>query len=144
MISSKVVLTAAHCASQMGTNAAVGAFDANLITGTEELRRVVGQKIHPGYDSGSYENDIMVLLLDEPVDMDWWNVDLELSSSFGDASAGTTLTVIGHGDTTDGGSASDELLEVDVLAVDTDTCNDPSAYDGDVNEENMFCAGKTT
>ena len=109
LISSKVVLTAAHCASQMGTNAVVGAFDKNKITETAVSRKVVDQKIHSGYNSNSMENDIMVLLLDEPVDMDWWDVDLELSGSFGDASAGTRLTVIGHGLTSDGGSASNKL-----------------------------------
>lgn len=49
------------------------------------------------------------------------------------------MTVVGNGNTEEDGTQSDVLLEAEVPAVATDTCNGP--YSGDVVDEVMFCAG---
>ena len=49
------------------------------------------------------------------------------------------MTVVGNGNTEEGGDQSDVLLEADVPAVSTDACNGP--YNGDIVDEVMFCAG---
>ena len=54
-------------------------------------------------------------------------------------SNGQTLTVIGTGNTAEGGTQSAGLLQVNVPTVDTATCNGP--YEDGVLDEVMFCAG---
>merc|ERR1712038_1875625 len=52
-----------------------------------------------------------------------------------------TLTVIGFGTLSAGGSTPSILQEVDVEYVETDECNRWNSYGGDVMDETMFCAG---
>jgi trypsin len=54
-------------------------------------------------------------------------------------SPGTLETIAGWGATEEGGSSPDVLQEAQVPIVDHATCND--AYDGDIDESTMLCAG---
>ena len=67
------------------------------------------------------------------------SVGLSLNSQFSTPAAGQRLTIIGNGNTVEDGFQSDVLLEAEVLAVDTETCNGP--YQGEVIDSVMFCAG---
>lgn len=62
-----------------------------------------------------------------------------INQHFDSPAAGETLTVIGRGTTSEGGSMANELREVNVPAVDHDTCDFQNH--GSVNEDLMLCAG---
>ena len=67
------------------------------------------------------------------------SITLALNTDGAKPADGQTLTVIGTGTTSEGGEQSDQLLQVDVNVVNTDTCNGP--YQGSVSDQVMFCAG---
>ena len=136
LIHTDIVMTAAHCNDGTFT-------DDGVLIGLEDwdkvgdaIKRDVALEIpHPDYDDDTAENDIMLLKLSQPVT----NVQpVKWASSPSAPSSGATLTVMGFGTTSEGGDSSDVLLEVDVAAVDDNTC--VKQYDDEVFPDVMFCA----
>ena len=144
LIAPGVVLTAAHCAdednkfSYNGETVIVGAYDRQQATNGAQEATVTMSVMHPAYDPEETYMDVMVLKLDSPVTTSG-SVNLSLNSASSVPADGQMLTVIGTGNTAEGGTQSDQLLQVDVPTVNTDTCNGP--YEGGVFDDAMFCAG---
>jgi trypsin len=114
----------------------VGAF--NLDNSNQQGIRVnISRKVkHPSYNSNSLVNDFLLLFLEESIT----SVPVVPINGNGNSPAdGELLTVIGTGATSEGGSTSAQLKEVDVPVVPHNTCN--NNYGGGIVESVMFCAG---
>jgi trypsin len=141
LIAPDVVLTAAHCGSFEGDTVIVGAFRAGSTQNNAVSVSVVDEAMHPNYNDDTMVNDFLLLKLSEPVNIPGSNVVLSLNDQFSNPADGDDLTVLGLGKTSEGGSSPSILRDVEVQAIDTNICNQPAAYGGDVINTNMFCAG---
>lgn len=110
----------------LGRSAAVeGGFD----------RDVAEIIIHPDYQRLTYNRDVALWKLSEPI-TDVEVIPLDTTGRF-DA-AGNVATVIGWGTTSEGGSVTDVLREVEVPLMTNEDCDDD--YPGEIYDE-MLCAG---
>ena len=135
------VLTAAHCVENEiagNVDVVIGAGDLRDANSFRRIR--VAQIItHAGYFNfnDGIDADIALLELSEPVN------DLEPLPLIGDealASPGTMSRTIGWGLTSEGGSPSAELREVDLPIVSLETANATGAYDAELTAD-MLPAG---
>jgi secreted trypsin-like serine protease len=144
LIAPQVVLSAAHCgdggSEYVNEQVIVGAYedDSSSTTGASSAT-VEAQQNHPNFDGNTMENDFMLLKLATPVNIATPKLSIATSGGSSDPSAGTSLTVIGVGLTTDGGSTASTLREVEVPVVEANECND--LYGGGIATDVMFCAG---
>lgn len=132
------LVSAAHCftdADPSGYTALTGATDLASGTGVEVgLSRIW---VHPSYQRPEEGFDVAVLTLAKPVDAPVLPIatagDEELYTE------GTTATVLGWGDTEEGGQSSNVLMKVDVPITGEKICSwtYPSAYE----DHAMVCAG---
>jgi len=137
LVDSNWVLSAAHCSGV--THVEIGRYDVSDSTETYERIEVAFGMNHPNYDGRTMENDLMLLRLKEPSSYDTVTLD-DGSASL---SVGTDVTVMGWGATSEGGSGSDVLLEVEVDVISETDCNDGNSYDGDVIDAVMICASRS-
>jgi len=135
LIGSEWILSAAHCVGR-ATHAEIGRFNFSNHNETYDFIEIAFEAVHPQYDVYSKENDIMLIRLVSPSDYDTITVDDGSSNLEGENSA----TAIGWGDTSEGGSSSDILLEVEIDIVPNLECK--SAYGKHFHEENMMCASQ--
>jgi len=141
LISESWVVTAAHCYDDPGS-LSIGVhrheIDDDNAHGCTEVIEVEDMINHPGYDPSTFDNDIALIKLKQPVtcvnEIDFPSFD---DGSY--SSPDTTVKVAGWGTTSSGGSVSDVLLSVEVEIVDHDVCN--LAYSGEIVEDSMICAG---
>jgi len=144
VISSKWVLTAAHCFDDMNLPADVS--NVSILAGDNTLGRAKQTikaseiHIHENYGRGTYVNDIALIKLSGDVSSD--NIIGKLSTvSDLMYEIGTKATVAGWGATNvDGTFSSDELLKLEVPVVGRDVCNEFVSYNGDITTD-MICAG---
>jgi secreted trypsin-like serine protease len=147
LIAKGVVLTAAHCAdggSLLGSFASVGAFDADGVLVVAVKSRITDQFIHPSYDASTISNDYMLLRLEVPVDLPPTNDGTSgvLTLNYDDTvpANGQSLTVMGLGLEAEGNwDGADALRYVVVKKIAYKVCT--KSYDGEVQEDSMFCAG---
>eukprot|EP00546_Thalassionema_frauenfeldii_P012083 CAMPEP_0178917076 /NCGR_PEP_ID=MMETSP0786-20121207/13036_1 /TAXON_ID=186022 /ORGANISM="Thalassionema frauenfeldii, Strain CCMP 1798" /LENGTH=473 /DNA_ID=CAMNT_0020590567 /DNA_START=21 /DNA_END=1442 /DNA_ORIENTATION=- len=136
LVAPDVLLTAAHCQGISSTTVYVGqsrSFGSDI--GIQ--RRIVRKVPHPFYRSGGVNYDYMLMKLNAPVT----TIDpIPLNTNDNIPSSGESLTVVGFGETTNGGLPS-SLQEVNVNYIPTNQCNGFSGYNGGVNDATMFCAG---
>ena len=143
LIAPQVVLSAAHCGDEgvnyVNQRVIVGAYQngSSSTTGASSVR-VTAQRNHPNFDDDTMENDFMLLKLETAVSIATPRLSIASSGGSSNPSAGTSLTVIGLGDTSDGGSSASRLREVVVPVVDANECDD--LYGG-IATDVMFCAG---
>lgn len=134
------VLTAAHCFDDTTGSRytlTLGEHDLNQHEGTEQVINVQEVIVHPDYNAFTSDNDIALLRLAHPANIDARVNTIELGP-LPTTPLGAPLTVVGWGTTTFGGTISTILLETSVpLRTDTD-CH--SAYPGEITNT-MFCAG---
>lgn len=138
------VVTAAHCLD--GTQPR----DVAITAGTN-LLGVGGSKhnvnriiVHSRYSASTYDNDIALVELVEPLKFGTVLKSIALLQPSEEAAtliADEPLVVSGWGATVQGGGSVRDLRYVDVPLVDRSACNRPLAYDGEVTV-NMICAGK--
>jgi trypsin len=142
LIAPDIVLTAAHCGNYKGDDVLVGAFEFGETSNGAVYREVSEYKKHPNYNDNTSQNDFALLKLQSPVTLST-TLELSINDSMGSPSNGQDLTVLGLGLTEEGNDASyaNKLRDVDVQAIDTADCNAGSAYDGEVFDDSMFCAG---
>jgi secreted trypsin-like serine protease len=129
-------LTAAHCGGGLGDVIIGGTKSGSTSGGGVRVATTKSVK-HPKYNKNTDEWDFLLLKLASPVD----NEVVLLNTASNTPSDGQTLTAIGVGDTTEDGESSDTLLEVDIKYIPTSECNSANAYDGDIIDKSMFCAG---
>jgi secreted trypsin-like serine protease len=101
LIAPDIVLTAAHCAGDIHT-ARIG---SNNIDSGGSLHTVTTQCQHPDYNPKTTANDYMLLKLETPVDTDTYPV-IQLNNNNTVPQVDQMLTVIGFGDTSEGGLGS--------------------------------------
>lgn len=140
LISSKWVLTAAHCltdslgnpyAVQAGDSVGVGSYNLTTMSNYSVKRFIV----HPQYDPGTFDNDIGLVELASEVG----GVTSIMYDTSHSLASGTQTKVAGWGTMTEGVSdLPDNLMEALVPIVDFNQCN--VAYNGSLTS-NMLCAG---
>ena len=139
------VLTAAHCVVGYESNpgAVVIKLGEHLLSvsdGSEQQRTASAVIVHPGYSGRTSDNDLALLKLDGPADLNDKVAVVPLVTSPADdtlVEAGDLATVTGWGATRSGGEGSDILMEVVVPIVSNSQC---SAIYGEITD-NMICAG---
>jgi len=130
LIGPRVILSAAHCGSYVGTKVKMG----------KKSYEVVQERLHPKYDDTTIENDFALFKLKSSVPTTDTGIRLTLNTNSSIPSAGKSLTVLGLGITSEGGSAPWKLRDVVVPAVSNPDCR--SAYGTGFVPRVMFCAGK--
>jgi serine protease len=140
LIADEWVLTAAHC---IIPDAPI----KNVIIDRHDLTTTVGESIavkkatrHPAYNSSTHNNDLAILQLASkahgaPTKL----LGSQQASTLAD---GSTVTVVGWGNTSESGSSSSVLREVDVPVIGTAACQAFPHYD--IVNDNQICAGFTT
>ena len=135
LISPEWVLTAAHCSTDESTLVGVGNYNRTQTTNYHVAEFIR----HANYNSQTSDNDIALIHLTQPVnEPNVTPIAYDISSS--PTPSGTASETAGWGRTSQGGPASDTLLEVTVPIIDRDTCNALDSYNGVVTD-NMLCAG---
>ena len=130
LIHPDIVMTAAHCGTAFKDGWQQGGITIN---GADSQLVAVAQSVpHPDYDPGTEYNDIMLVKLAEPIaaPLQKLNFDPNVPPD------GTTVTVIGYGDTTEGGQGSFQLQQVQSTTASFDTCN---GYFGTINKDIQVC-----
>ncbi|XP_053276134.1 granzyme K-like [Pleuronectes platessa] len=145
LIDKSWVLTAAHC--MKGSNIETVRLGVHSIKANEENSRQVRKDPthfpHPGYNSDTKVNDLMLLKLDESVTETDTVKYLKLGDAIRDPAAGTSCMVAGWGKTHENAKEmSDVLMSVNVTVVDRVKCNSPAYYNSrPVITSGMICAG---
>lgn len=102
------------------------------------MRTIAQRYIHPQYNLDTWEFDIMLLKLSEPVPAG--TPFVTLNSNAQEPSLGDTVTVVGLGRLKEkNGDVADVLQEVDVQGISQDLCS--QMYPGWIKEQSMLCAG---
>lgn len=155
LIAPEWVLTAAHCVVDQDSGLVTEPADINVVLGINNLsdgppNGAQGQRLNvaevipfSGYNRVTLDNDIALLRLATPATL---GATVDLIDVVGpDDGAlfepGDTAIITGWGDTSEGGSSSNALLEVSVPIISNSICNTPSSYNGEITE-NMLCAGQ--
>lgn len=137
LVASNKVLTAAHCATvyQPGDmHVVAGREDKNSNSGV--VADVSSVWVEPDYHSADSGDDVAVLTLSESVP--YQSLRLAGAGDEGLYAAGTTSDILGWGNTSENGSASEYLLHATVPLTSDDTCG--RAY-GAYDKNKMVCAG---
>ena len=147
LISEDVLLTAAHCAAAFtkGTGVYVGANFRDSSYGGAEYFTLDEVYPHPEYNENNLENDFMLLKLSGSST----KTPVELNTNPTFPEPGNVLTTMGFGRTSEDGSVSYSLKEVDIESIDNQVCvaqyegvtgvdgTTPLEFDTDI----MMCAG---
>ncbi|MFI0466792.1 MULTISPECIES: S1 family peptidase [Saccharopolyspora] len=130
------VLTAAHCT--VGSQPT----DINVVSGRTVISsdegtvsKVTNVWVHPEYQDAAQGFDVSVLTLEAPVQ----EAPIELATADDPGYApDSQATILGWGNTTEGGQQADNLQKATVPVVSDETCS--GAY-GEYNKDAMVCAG---
>jgi len=148
LIGDQWVLTAAHCVTDEDTGVALSASNYSVVVNEYDLgrprdgesRSVLEVYVADGYDTTTLDNDIAILKLSSVVTST--PIALMSNSDFNALSDGSSLKVMGWGNTsTSGDSYPNILREVDVDYSNFTTCKNQYAAIGAAVTDNMFCAG---
>ncbi|XP_061401325.1 seminase-like, partial [Musca vetustissima] len=133
LISSKYVLTAAHCFPSGKGDGVVVIGGANTSDGEGEERYIESITMHPEYNPQTMHSDVAVIELDEP--MVGVNI-LTIGICSHRLEEGDLLQVSGWGQTEESGPMSEELRTVLLPMAPRKMCD--KEY-GSFVEQNMFC-----
>merc|ERR1712038_537844 len=137
LISSQHVLTAAHCTAGSTPNSIAVLVGEHRIDDNSFTRLSLSAITdHPGYNSGTLDNDFSILTLSSPVTFSNAVKPACLPSSTSDY-AGQVAVVSGWGTLSSGGNQPTVLNDVSVTVQSNQDYN--SAYGGDITS-NMICA----
>ncbi|KAM4748732.1 ovochymase-1 [Rhinophrynus dorsalis] len=142
LISPQWVLTGAHCVlTRDATNWDViaGDHDRLLTEPTEQVRAVGAIKVHENFDLRTYDNDIALLWLKEPLELNNFVRPVCLPSNEEPLAPSSVCVATGWGNTLEVGRPAMRLQQLQVPILDSNICNN-SYYHGAITER-MFCAG---
>ncbi len=137
------VLTAAHCVVNPNTDETLPASFMRLQIGAEDIsgndgvfRDIASVRVHPRYASGTFQYDIALIELSAPV-----NVPVVALAGIGndDPINNESAVVTGWGNTSEGGTPSSQLLDVELPIVPFSECF-PS-YSTVLQRDIHICAG---
>ena len=144
IISSKWILTAAHCESLFRSRITGGSI--NLRDSKRIQLKISKSFVHPSYNTPESSHDWALLKLASEIDFSKnptlsaiTIADSNLETS-GGLSEGVMATVLGWGVTSENGSQPSNMREVDVPLVSREKANTPDAYNGAI-DETMIAAG---
>lgn len=133
LISSNLVLTAAHCLSaRWSSNAWISASQHNKGIKSE----IIAVGIHPLYDPYGNKYDFAIMRLKEDVTV----TPVVLNRDVNKPSSRDALTAIGLGAMSQGGRAAQILQKVTIPYVTYNTCS--HIYQNMIDDTSMMCAGK--
>ena len=140
LVSSVWVLTAAHCVDG-GTTAA----SLKLVIGANQLnneapgniRSVSAIHIHPSWNPSTMDNDVAMLRLSSPATKAW----ARMAEPIDPVSPGNNVRAIGHGRTSEGGVASNDLRQVDLPIQSDAVMSSWWAYGSSFHGSTMIGAG---
>jgi len=143
IIHDDILLTAAHCNPLIIETVVAGAYKKGLSGEPDSInsvsRTIKERIIHPDYNVDSWDYDIMLLKLDEPVPSSLPKVTLNSNSSKPEVLS--TVFPLGLGRLAEVDGAFPEVLqEVNVRVIDPTICNRSPMYPGWI-QESMICAG---
>ncbi|XP_069764109.1 transmembrane protease serine 6 isoform X2 [Narcine bancroftii] len=143
LLNERWVLSAAHCfpSSHMPPKfwtIYLGKFKLSTVGSNELSFKVLRILPHPYFDEDTYDYDIALLELDQPVPITLTAFPVCLPAQTHVFEAGQSCWVTGWGLTEEDGSSSDVLQKVDVELVDQSVCNE--AYFNSITPR-MICAG---
>ncbi|XP_037804514.1 transmembrane protease serine 9-like isoform X2 [Penaeus monodon] len=142
IISDEWVVTAAHCAVGMSNSDWVLYGDHNLYITSDAAAmatNIAEIKIHPDYNSNTYDNDIALLKLANAIEFpDDNRIAPVCLPTVGEMYANVDATITGWGAQEQGGSTSAVLYEVTVPTMTNAACD--TMYSGQITA-NMICAG---
>jgi trypsin len=142
LISSKHVLTAAHCAMFSSDYVSVGSIYSKG-TKTGKQIAVVKQILHPKYHIFDYKNDFQILELAEPVPKHIKPLRLVAPNEKNLVKEGATVQLMGWGRTQEKGNDSHVVRETEVTIFNTAQCQKIyKKYNLTVDGATMFCAYK--
>jgi secreted trypsin-like serine protease len=141
LISRTKILTAAHCSNLVTAQARIG---TNLLT-QGRLVRVTTQEAHPRFDAATFDYDVAVWTLEQPVTLSSTVGIMKLPSACkeldcGITNPGTRLLTTGWGTLSEGGASPNDLRQVVVPVLSNQVCNRPVSYNGTITKR-MICAG---
>ncbi|XP_047500412.1 trypsin-1-like isoform X2 [Penaeus chinensis] len=137
------VLTAAHCvdgSSPSSVEILYNMWDWTSSTATQIVKRSVAEIImHPQYDSNTIDNDIALIRVSSPVNLDLLGIMPVCLPSSTDSFANKNGIVTGWGTLTHGGNQPDQNYEVTVPIRTDSECI--GSYGSEFTVDNMICAG---
>ncbi|KAM5132225.1 uncharacterized protein ACMZJ9_019033 [Mantella aurantiaca] len=137
LIDKQWILTAAHC-KLPSIQIQLGDHNIHGYEGTEEFTYADKICAHPDFNQATYDNDIMLLKLPQPVTLNAYVQTIPIGCS--DLPDGTSCLVSGWGTTTSPAESYPSTLQcVEVKTVSVSACK--AAYPDDVISDNMLCAG---
>ena len=140
LVSSIWVLTAAHCVDGGTTPASlklvIGAWQLNN-EAPGDIRSVTAIHLHPSWNPSTFDNDVALLRLNTASTKAW----ARLAEPIDPVNPGNTVRAIGHGHTTQGGVASNDLRQVDLPIQSDATMSGAAQYGASFHGAVMIGAG---
>ncbi|XP_076382072.1 transmembrane protease serine 9-like [Megalopta genalis] len=143
LITRRHVLTAAHCMEGFNTKSiklVLADSDRPKLNKNAIVRRVKSVSIHENFHSYTFNNDIAIIEMDRPVDVNGIVRTACLPEDKAIDYTGATATVVGWGRTGEDQAVSNELRKVSLPILSQEEC-DQAGYQKERITENMFCAG---
>jgi hypothetical protein len=146
LVTSTLVLTAAHCVAGRAPSTITATLGRTRLTDTNgEVRGVSEVIVHPSYNSATHDYDVAFVRLSAPSAQPV----VQVASPYGPShrvlwNPGATATVIGWGYLTENGPSSVDLMKAEVPVVSDATASSATSYGSRFHPNVMVAAGPLT